>query len=136
MKVVDYYVIFKRKEGFRFAFDQPIKAAFRLTKNGEPIDLQASFVSAEILDISPKGMKITTSFEIDDAMSDEVQLYIIYCLDTLEIQSYGEVVWKRPGGEGFLYGLYFHAQDENEQTIISELKLRRRKELKMAERRS
>lgn len=129
-------MIFKRKEGFRFAFEQPVKAAFRLTKNGDPIDPQASCIPVDILDISPKGMKITTSYEIDDALTDEVQLFIIYCLDTIEIQSYGEIGWKRPGGEGYMYGLYFHAQDENEQTIISELKLRRRKELKMGERRS
>ena len=129
-------MIFKRKEGFRFAFEQPVKAAFRLTKNGDPIDPQASCIPVDILDISPKGMKITTSYEIDDALTDEVQLFIIYCLDTIEIQSCGEIGWKRPGGEGYMYGLYFHAQDENEQTIISELKLRRRKELKMGERRS
>ncbi|OCS93608.1 PilZ domain-containing protein [Caryophanon latum] len=129
-------MIFKRNEGFRFTFEQPVKAAFRLMKNGEPIEPQASYIPAEILDISPKGMKISTAFNIKDELSEDVQFFIIYCLDTLEIQSYGEMVWKRRNGDEFVYGLYFHAQEENEQKIISELKTRRRKELKIGERRS
>lgn len=125
---------FKRQEGFRFEFEQPVKAAFRLARNGELLNPQASYIPAEILDISPKGMKMATSTEIQDAMIDEVNVHILYCLDTLEIQSQGTIIWEKKTGRSFVYGLHFHSQGDTEQVIISELKSRRRKEVKMNER--
>ncbi|MBS7345793.1 MAG: PilZ domain-containing protein [Caryophanon sp.] len=114
MKVV-CHLIFKRQEGFRFSFEQPVKAVFRLMQDGKPIDPQAAYIPAEILNISPKGMEIATAFEIDEAVLNDVQLSVIYCLDTVEIHSCGEITWKRHARKGFTYHTGFISMSKQQQ---------------------
>lgn len=126
-------MIFKRKEGFRFTFTEPVKAACRVMQNGQPLDPQASYLSLEIVDISPKGMKVAMEQNFEDALLNDIELQVIFCLDTVQLECDGEIVWKRRGGARYYYGLYFDAQEAKEQLIIDELKSRRRKEMKIAD---
>ena len=48
---------FKRQEGFRFVFNEPIEASFKLLINGQPVEALGSS-PCKILDISPKGVKM------------------------------------------------------------------------------
>ncbi|MGE7945723.1 PilZ domain-containing protein [Lysinibacillus sp. NPDC093688] len=116
-------MIFKRQEGFRFKFDEPVKMTFAIYEDGSVN--QAQTAMADLLDISPRGLKMFT--EVDLGVNPR-PLDLRFILDTKEVRAYGEVIWSRPFGNGKQYGVNFNNQDSLEDLIIEELKLRRRKE--------
>jgi len=122
-------MIFKRNEGFRFAFGEPIYANFVVRVNGKPLDLERTHYPCQILDISPHGMKMFADAKISEHSNKLIQLEVIFLLDETTIRAVGEIVWARPYGRGTHYGLIFENQPGIEELITSELKLRRKKEI-------
>lgn len=116
-------MIFKRQEGFRFKFEEPVQITFAVYENGRVNHGQTAM--AELLDISPRGLKMYT--EVDLGVNPP-PLDIHFVLDTQEVRAYGEVIWSRPFGSGKQYGIYFNDQARVEDLIVEELKLRRKKE--------
>ncbi|MGE7999145.1 PilZ domain-containing protein [Lysinibacillus sp. NPDC093190] len=86
---------------------------------------QAQTAMADLLDISPRGLKMFT--EVDLGVNPR-PLDLRFILDTREVRAYGEVIWSRPFGNGKQYGVNFNNQESVEDLIVEELKLRRRKE--------
>ncbi len=115
-------MIFKRQEGFRFKFEEPVQITFAVYENGRVNHGQTAM--AELLDISPRGLKMYT--EVDLGVNPP-PLDIHFVLDTQEVRAYGEVIWSRPFGSGKQYGVYFNDQGRVEELIVDELKLRRKK---------
>lgn len=116
-------MIFKRQEGFRFKFEEPIQITFAMYENGKVNHGQTAM--ADLLDISPRGLKMFT--EVDLGINPP-PLDIHFVLDTQEVQAYGDVIWSRPFGNGKQYGIHFNDQGPVEDLIVEELKLRRKKE--------
>lgn len=116
-------MIFKRQEGFRFKFDEPVKMTFAIYEDGRVN--QAQTAMADLLDISPRGLKMFT--EVDLGVNPP-PLDLRFVLDTREVRAYGEIIWSRPFGNGKQYGVNFNDQESVEDLIVEELKLRRRKE--------
>ena len=116
-------MIFKRQEGFRFKFKEPIQITFAIYENGKVNHGQTAM--ADLLDISPRGLKMFT--EVDLGINPP-PLDIHFVLDTQEVRAYGEVIWSRPFGNGKQYGIYINNQAPVEDLIVEELKLRRKKE--------
>jgi len=116
-------MIFKRQEGFRFKFDEPVQMTFAIYENGKVNHAQTAM--ADLLDISPRGLKMFT--EVDLGFHPN-PLDLRFVLDTREIRVYGEVIWSRPFANGKQYGVYFNNQGTIEDLIVDELKLRRKKE--------
>ena len=120
---------FKRQEGFRFVFNEPIQASFKLMEDGEVIEPNRIF-PCKILDISPRGVKMFV-----DKLNGEyinkanLQVQLQFVLDVTTIQAIGDIVWRKPLGQGAQYGILFHAQENIDELIISEMKLRRKKEV-------
>ncbi|WP_446935856.1 PilZ domain-containing protein [Lysinibacillus fusiformis] len=124
-------MIFKRQEGFRFKFEEPVQITFAVYENGRVNHGQTAM--AELLDISPRGLKMYT--EVDLGVNPP-PLDIHFVLDTQEVRAYGEVIWSRPFGSGKQYGVYFNDQGRVEELIVDELKLRRKKEAAEAKKES
>ena len=122
-------MVFKRQEGFRFEFSTPIEANFIVLANGKVHDSSVGKQTCKVLDISPRGMKIITSFNLNNYTGDKVQLEVYFYLDEIEIKALADVVWVKPFGANFQYGLIFDKQPIVEELIIEELKIRRRKEI-------
>jgi len=120
-------MIFKRQEGFRFKFDEPVKMTFAIYEDGRVN--QAQTAMADLLDISPRGLKMFT--EVDLGVNPP-PLDLRFVLDTIEVQAYGEIIWSRPFGKGKQYGVNFNDQESVEDLIVEELKLRRRREADVA----
>ncbi|MCL1695811.1 MULTISPECIES: PilZ domain-containing protein [unclassified Lysinibacillus] len=116
-------MIFKRQEGFRFKFEKPLNMTFAIYEDGRVN--QAETAMADLLDISPRGLKMFT--EVDLGVNPP-PLDLRFVLDTKEVRAFGEVIWSRPFGKGKQYGVNFHDQESVEDLIVEELKLRRRKE--------
>ncbi|KUF35285.1 PilZ domain-containing protein [Lysinibacillus sp. F5] len=124
-------MIFKRQEGFRFKFEEPVQITFAIYENGRVNHGQTAM--ADLLDISPRGLKMFT--EVDLGVNPP-PLDIHFVLDTQEVRAYGEVIWSRPFGSGKQYGIYFNDQARVEDLIVEELKLRRKKEAAEAKKQS
>lgn len=116
-------MIFKRQEGFRFKFEEPIQITFAMYENGKVNHGQTAM--ADLLDISPRGLKMFT--EVDLGVNPP-PLDLHFVLDTREVRAYGDVIWSRPFGNGKQYGIHFTDQGPVEDLIVEELKLRRKKE--------
>lgn len=122
-------MIFKRQEGFRFAFPEPLLASFCLLVDGKPQDLEKTQYQCDIHDISPRGMKMFSNIEIGVDSNKLVQVEVYFILDVTKIKAIGEIVWTKKVLNGFQYGLIFVDQPAVEELIVSELKGRRKKEL-------
>lgn len=120
---------FKRTEGFRFTFGEPIPAKYIILENGEPGELEATKHSCEIIDVSPRGMKMFSYHDIGESNSKMLQLEVQFVLDEVLIKAIGEIVWEKNYGTKTQYGLLFDNQPQIEELIVSELKIRRKKEV-------
>lgn len=120
---------FKRKEGFRFTFDEPISARYIVLVNGKPENLEATKHTCEVIDVSPRGMKMFSYHDIGENNNRLVQLEVQFVLDEVLIKAIGEIVWEKNLGSRTQYGLYFNGQPQIEELIIRELKSRRKKEV-------
>ena len=123
---------FKRQEGFRIVFNEPIEASFKLLINGQPVEALGSS-PCKILDISPKGVKMFSEVKFGEYINRAtLQVELQFVLDVTPIQAIGEIVWSKPFGRGNQYGVLFQAQEDIDELIVSEMKLRRKKEVLLA----
>ncbi|TSI04293.1 PilZ domain-containing protein [Lysinibacillus sp. BW-2-10] len=119
---------FRRKEGFRFVFNDPIEANFKIYINGQLAS--ADKYNGKILDISPRGMKMFCGPEIGEYLrSTTLQVEVQFVLDVTTIRALGDVVWSKPLGSGFQCGIILAAQEDIDNLIIDEMKRRRKKEV-------
>ncbi|MGM9950626.1 MAG: PilZ domain-containing protein [Lysinibacillus sp.] len=121
-------MIYKRKEGFRYAFGESIEAGFVVLIDGKPVGVGESRLACHVLDISPHGLKMATNVNLSGYMDKMLQLEISFVIDKAEIRAIGEIVWCKKFGSGYHYGIVFYNQPGVESMIISELKARRRRE--------
>ena len=124
---------FKRNEGFRFVFGEPLDGNYIILLDGKPAVLEQSRVECKIIDISPRGMKITTETDFTQYTGQYVQLEMYFMLDMIQIKAIGEIVWSKNFGQKFQYGLRFAQQSNLEDLVISELKARRKREVAASE---
>ena len=120
---------YKRSEGFRYVFPNPLIASYKILVNGRAGQIGQPYYNCEIIDISPKGMKLYSEAIFSEHANQIVQLEVHFVLDEVAIQAVGNIVWDKPYAKGKLYGLVFKNQPKLEALIISELKARRRKEV-------
>ena len=122
-------MIFKRQEGFRYAFGEPLEAGVVILIEGKPLDVERKRITCEVLDISPRGLKISINEDFNEYKNKVLQLEISFILDSTEIKGIGEIVWSKKFGSGYHYGITFFNQASVEELIVNELKSRRRKEV-------
>lgn len=122
-------MIFKRQEGFRFSFGEPLDAGFIVLIDGKPVGGVDNRQACKVLDISPRGIKMRTEVDLNSYINKVIQLEVFFTLDQVEIRGVGEIVWSKKYGSGYHYGIVFSNQPGVESLIISELKARRRKEM-------
>ena len=123
---------FKRQEGFRFSFGNPLEASFLVLANGKSQEVEGVKETCKVLDVSPRGMKIQTDVILSNYAATSIQLEVYFSLDSAEIKALADVVWTKPYGANFQYGLVFEKQPIVEDLIVEELKIRRRKEINRA----
>lgn len=122
-------MIFKRKEGFRYAFGEPLEAGAVILIDGKPLGIERTRIPCKILDISPRGLKLMIDEDFSEYKNKVLQLEISFILDAAEIRGIGEIIWSKKFGSGYHYGITFFNQPAVEEAIINELKIRRRKEI-------
>lgn len=118
---------FRRKESFRFVFNEPIEAKFKVFVNGK--QLSDKSYPCKILDISPRGIKMYTDVELQLDFKQNIQFETYFVLNITNIQAIGDIIWSKPYSKGKQYGLFFKEQSDIDDLIINEMKIRRRKEV-------
>ncbi|MBB6447900.1 PilZ domain-containing protein [Bacillus benzoevorans] len=112
----------RRNEYFRFEFEQPIDAIFRMIEfNG--IKNISKPAAAKIKNLSPKGVKLLTSLDFHLKNDDKIIVEIHFSLDKDNPTVVrGAFIWQRKELYGYSYGVRIESSKESEKHIIEELK--------------
>ncbi|TSI07394.1 PilZ domain-containing protein [Lysinibacillus sp. BW-2-10] len=111
-------VNFKRNEGFRLIFNQPIPATFIILKiSGK--DVKSKKGEIQILDMSLKGAKIQTKFKLPTPNTRIEMEFVIY---DKPMHLVGELVWEKQSNQEFIYGMVFDSSMLLQQQLLQELK--------------
>lgn len=113
---------FKRNESFRYTFGQPLPALFSIIRfNGREIN--SSPGEAEIIDISPEGIRLSSELSIPDISSNEVVLSIEFILNENEFIVDGKIVWQKKWNTSTIYGINLIVEEPQKNEIIEQLKI-------------
>ena len=111
---------FKRDDSFRYVFDKPLDALFRIERvDGD--EVTTSEGNARIIDISPGGVKLNTELEIPKTEKKDIELSVSFTLNEIAFEVTGEVVWKKEAA-GFDYGLDLLISEEERESLVEEVK--------------
>ncbi|MDV2683235.1 PilZ domain-containing protein [Alkalihalophilus lindianensis] len=112
---------YKREESFRYEFNSPLNATFKLIKLATA-DVDSNEGKMLIIDISGGGLKMSSHLELPDPKTTKtsIEMDIELANETLEVQ--GEVVWKNSYNSSFQYGIDFTYTDKESQELITLLK--------------
>ncbi|RUL53206.1 PilZ domain-containing protein [Lysinibacillus antri] len=111
-------VNFKRNEGFRLIFNQPIPATFIILKiSGK--DVKSKKGEIQILDMSLKGAKIQTKFKLP-IPNTRIEMEFVICDKPMHLV--GELVWEKQSNQEFVYGMIFDSAMLLQQQLLQELK--------------
>ena len=115
-------MFYKRNEPFRYTFGQPLTALIEIIKKEDTEETLTSDGQWEafLLDISPNGMKIISTTNID--FSEDTQIRIAFKLNETQFELNGKISWKKARGQNFEYGIVENNSDWMKDLLISELK--------------
>lgn len=120
---------YKREEYFRFTFGEPLQAQFKIKKINNEI-VKSSKGKAEIIDLSPAGLKFSSELRIDEAKRNNIEVIINFKLNDLDLSIKGVIVWVKEKYDMFEYGIEFLPDQEIAGNLIEELKEFAKKEKK------
>lgn len=112
---------YKRHESFRYTFNEPLIATFKLIveKDGEFVETKQS--DALLINLSPNGARIKTGLDLPVEHGNYLLDLQINLNQTL-ITMLGKPVWKRKEFGQYVYGLEAIEDDKTKKMIIKELK--------------
>ncbi|MDW0112636.1 PilZ domain-containing protein [Sporosarcina saromensis] len=122
-EVRDMY--YKRHEYFRYEFNEPLEANFKMLLAEGAFESNPGL--CRLVDISPGGCKMLTNYEFPDVRG-AVHLRLTCTLFKEPLTIDGQIVWKKKDKEGYQYGMDFIENPLMEKLIVDELKLRRQSE--------
>src|SRR5690625_971394 len=105
---------YKRKETFRYTFEEPIAALFEIIGIDDHT-VSSSKGKAKILNISPHGIKLNSPLNIPETDHKSIQLTISFELNNKQLNVNGEIVWKKPKGISVDYGIDLIIDESTQQ---------------------
>lgn len=133
MKILFYEgeekVKYKRKESFRHVLERNVMAKCKISSGNEEKKVLVETELCRLVDLSPSGVRIA----IPDSLSVEeypLKVDLSFVLYAKPISVEGTIKWKKLQNDDYLYGIDLEADEALMELIISELKLRRRQEVK------
>ncbi|KGR77260.1 PilZ domain-containing protein [Ureibacillus manganicus] len=113
---------FKRNESFRYSFGQPVPALFKIVSiNGREVNSASG--KAEIVDISPEGIRMTSELNIPDIKLKQPILSITFNINDKPFQLNGLIMWKKERKNSAEYGIKLLIDDSMKSNIVGELKI-------------
>ena len=113
---------FRRGESFRFEFEHPLNATFRVIEvNG--VGKMTHPAQAEIKNLSPHGIKLLTSLNMQLANVETIKAEIHFSMnENNPLVVKGIFVWQKEELKGYSYGIEIESTEDGEKKIIEELK--------------
>ena len=112
---------YKRNEPFRYTFGKPLEAVIETIRKEEDTLTSNGKWEVLLLDISPNGMKIVSSTNMN--LPEDSQIRIAFKLNETQFELDGKVSWKKARGlHHFEYGIVENNSDFIKNLLISELK--------------
>lgn len=112
---------FKRNESFRYEFEHPIDATFKIIEiNG--VAKVSKPAQAKIKNISPKGIKLLSNLDVQLSRINSIKVEIHILLNTDPIVVKGSFIRQQKEIEGYSYGIEIESSEANDNVIIEELK--------------
>ncbi|KUP04504.1 hypothetical protein Q73_15350 [Bacillus coahuilensis m2-6] len=113
---------YKRGEAFRYVFGEPLPILFHLTKiDGKPIE--SSSGQAQMIDLSPKGMRMYTTFNLPDSKKRTILLEVHFSILGEQFAIEGEIVWQETSFDGgYYYGIGLFIAEEEKNRLINSIK--------------
>lgn len=120
---------YKRKESFRHVFERNVMAKCKISLVNEYERVLVETELCRLVDLSPSGVRIAIP---DSLPMDEhpLKVELNFVLYAKPISVEGMIKWKKLQMDDYLYGIDLEADEALMELIISELKLRRRQEVK------
>ncbi|MGM0523401.1 MAG: PilZ domain-containing protein [Bacillota bacterium] len=114
---------YKRKEPFRYLFNEPMDGKFVIILNHEDEDkvTRTDPGMLKIIDLSPRGMQFRTKLDIPTSKK-EFYIEVTFELDGEMIEMLGKVAWKKNQPDCVHYGLEGIEDPKREQQIIEGVK--------------
>ncbi|MBE4907531.1 PilZ domain-containing protein [Bacillus luteolus] len=110
--------VYKRNEGFRLSFKNPIPATFLiLMMQGKSAGANKGMLT--IIDMSLKGAKVFSTLQLP---TPNTQIKIDITINEQPLVIEGELVWSKKVSTGYTYGVSFDPHSYSEQQLLSELK--------------
>jgi hypothetical protein len=114
-------MIYKRKEAYRYTFPKTLPCLFSLI-GVEHINIKTGKGLGGLIDISPQGCRLSSSFDI--SVEQKVTVQLEFTLYEANLIVPGILVWQKLDGEGFQYGVEFMKEGNLKELITEELKMR------------
>lgn len=114
-------MLYKRDEAFRFQFKKPIQGQFKIVSINGKSQTEAKMGTANILDISPNGLKFSTKLDLP-IESNKFLLEVSFVLNERMLEILGVPIWKKGSSPLISYGLRGMDDHETRVEIIEELK--------------
>ncbi len=121
-----------RKEPFRYTFEKPIDCLFEITEVSDH-EVSSSKGEAQIVNLSPHGMKMISHLAIPRADDKSVHVSVSFTLIDKTITAEGTIVWINRRHNNYEYGIDLIENEEVEKEIIEQLKLYAKKINKIVE---
>lgn len=113
---------YKRKEPFRYIFDEPLDAGLEILQTDTDGNKKSSG-KAEILNISVHGLRIKTDMSLTVADNDIFNLEIGFKLNNQTIKVHGMAVWKKDRGRLSEYGVDLDTDEAERKRLVEQLKV-------------
>ncbi|MCQ6277173.1 PilZ domain-containing protein [Bacillus sp. V3B] len=113
---------YKRNSPFRYTFEEPIPAYFKIVKINEE-SVHSSKGLAKIMNISPSGVKLNSALNIPETDHKSIKLSLRFNVNEEEFTFIGEIVWKKEMAITNDYGIKLLVEEDEEQVLIEQLKL-------------
>ncbi|ADC50897.1 protein with PilZ signaling domain [Alkalihalophilus pseudofirmus OF4] len=112
---------YRREESFRYEFSEPLKSTFKIIRISDA-NVESKEGEMYILDISAGGVKMNTHLELPDPNKAKVEVEVELQLAEKNLDVQGEIVWKKPFGRSYHYGIDFSITETESQELIKILK--------------
>jgi hypothetical protein len=110
--------IYKRNEGFRLTFKDPIPGTFLILMiQGKSAGENKGIL--RIIDMSLKGAKVFSTLQLP---TPNTQIKMETTINEQPITIDGELIWNKQVNNGHTYGVSFDPHSYSEQQLLSELK--------------
>lgn len=119
----------ERHEAFRYDFSQPLHCQFNIELEGQP-DSASNFGDAEILNISPHGLKFKSTLNIPKGW-DLIRVNVNFTLMDTEFLVSGHFRWVEFASGSYIYGIHLENENVLQEEIITQLKKFSRKQHNM-----